>query len=151
MDRVVEAAVTTVEKIIRYVVDVITAERVLENIIRPALEQIKKQFETKVNEILKPHLHGQPITYNHSLPDNFQKAQIDRNREAIESKLRMYFELKDSETTTNSRSDVKNLADSLAGAIKTDMDRLSCSMATDMMLAYYKVSSSPSRYWITST
>jgi hypothetical protein len=138
-DRTVEAAAATVEAVIHHVVDEVTANRILGNIIYPTLDQHKEQLNIRIAEILKPHLHGHPITYNHYLTDNFQKAQNERLSRAMESKLRTYFEVKRGDTVNISTFNVKDLTKILVGATETNMDHWSCSMATAMMLAYYKV------------
>ncbi len=39
------------------------------------MENIKAELSNKTDEILESHISGHPITYNHYLTDNVQKAQ----------------------------------------------------------------------------
>ena len=47
-------------------------------IISGRINTLKSDLNQKVTELLEPHYNGHPITYNHYLTDNVQKAQSDR-------------------------------------------------------------------------
>jgi hypothetical protein len=98
-----------------------------------------------VKEILEPHLSGHSITYNHYLTDNVQKAQAARHRRQLEGNLKSFFgNSEQTEGAAYHHFDMKALLDAVASHTEPDMDKFSCSMATDMMEAYYKVSRPPS-------
>jgi hypothetical protein len=89
---------------------------------------------------LEPHLSGHPITYNHYLTDNVQKAQADRRRRQIEGRLKQLCSLSTIPSGVfNYSLDMNVLLDDLADKTEPDMDTYSCSMAVDTMEAYYKV------------
>lgn len=58
----------------------------------------------------------------------------------LEKRLKGFFKKDElSEVATNHWFDLRSLLDTLVLYTEPDMDRFSCSMATDMMQAYYKV------------
>jgi hypothetical protein len=96
-----------------------------------------------MKEILEPHLSGHPITYNHYLTENVQKTQAARYQYELEKRLKGFFKKnKLSHSATNHVFDMRSLLDTLVSHTEPDMDKFSCSIATDIMQAYYKVSSS---------
>jgi hypothetical protein len=105
------------------------------------MENLKESLAIKVTEILEPHSSGHSITYTHYLTENVQKAQAARHRHELEKRLKDFFDRDDiSQDTRSHQFNMKSLLDSLASHTEPDMDKFSCSMATDMMQAYYKVS-----------
>jgi len=42
-------------------------------------------------ELLDPHINGHPITFNHYLTDNVQKAQSERRKRSTEDMLKTFF------------------------------------------------------------
>jgi hypothetical protein len=129
-----------VEAILHHVADDETAGSLLRMVVKPAMDNIKKYLRNKADEILEPHLSGHPITYNHYLTDNVQKAQADRRRRRIEGRLKQLCSLSTIPTgVVNYNLDMNALLDDLAGTTEPDMDTYSCSMAVDTMEAYYKV------------
>lgn len=140
-ERILSFAYTTVNAVLQHVVDDQTAGSLIREIIGPSMENLKVGLATKVAEILKPHLFGHPITYNHYLTENVQKSQATRRQREMEKRLRTFFsENALTQGTINYRFDVKSLLDTLVSHTEPDMDNFSCSMAVDVMEAYYKVS-----------
>ncbi|KAL2200125.1 P-loop containing nucleoside triphosphate hydrolase protein [Corynascus similis CBS 632.67] len=140
LERVFGSASMTIEAVLRHVADGETAEALLRAVINPTMDNIKKELTNKADEILEPHISGHPITYNHYLTDNVQKAQSRRTRQRLEERLKSFFgkdKLKDG--ATNHWFDMQVFLDALAAHTEPDMDTYSCSMAIDMMEAYYKV------------
>ncbi|KAK3935517.1 hypothetical protein QBC46DRAFT_346536 [Diplogelasinospora grovesii] len=129
LERVFDSASMTIEAVLRHVADGETAEALLRVVIDPTMENIKKELTSKADEILEPHISGHPITYNHYLTDNVQKERF-----------RSFFG-KDEllEGATNYRFDMQDFLDALTAHTEPDMDTYSCSMAIDMIEAYYKV------------
>ncbi|KAK8859764.1 dynamin family protein [Apiospora arundinis] len=123
-DRILASSLTTVSAAIRHIVDENTAESI----------------QQEVKEILDPHMLGHPITYNHYLTENVQKAQAARQRRELEDQLKSFFNIADIVDSDISRDfNPSSLLGSLLSDSGPEMDTVSCSMATDMMEAYYKV------------
>lgn len=130
----------TIEAVLQHVADGETAEALLSAVINPTMENIKKELASKADEILEPHISSHPITYNHYLTDNVQKAQARRMRRRMEERLISFFgKDKFGEGATNHRFDMQVFLDALTAHMEPDMDTYSCSMAIDLMEAYYKV------------
>ncbi|KAI0000594.1 P-loop containing nucleoside triphosphate hydrolase protein [Xylariaceae sp. FL0662B] len=126
--------------LLEQVADVDTAAALFNRVVGPSLETLEKSLFTKIEEILEPHLSGHPITYNHYLTENVQKAQSQRHRQGLEKRLKDFFHLSQIRPGEGQyRLDARNLLDTMVSQTEPDMDRYSCSMATDMMQAYYKV------------
>ncbi|KAK5689249.1 hypothetical protein LTR17_026399 [Elasticomyces elasticus] len=78
-----------------------------------------------------------PITYNHYLTDNVQKAQSRRRRRKIETVLRKEFgDLNAQNYTAIEPLHLLNLLDD---DIEADMENYGSDLAVDYMEAYYKV------------
>ncbi|KAI0381480.1 P-loop containing nucleoside triphosphate hydrolase protein [Hypomontagnella monticulosa] len=109
--RIFEAVDFAVNAALTYIVDEDTKSRLWSELISDALDQLNGQLRIKVEEILRPHEDGHPITYNHYLTENVQKIHTPLNHrlEAI----------------------VKNM--------EADMEIVASSDAVDWMEAYYKV------------
>ncbi|KAK3294434.1 P-loop containing nucleoside triphosphate hydrolase protein [Chaetomium fimeti] len=140
LERAFQSTVKMIECALHHVADGETTECLLRAIISPALESIKRGLKNKADEILEPHLSGHPITYNHYLTDNVQKAQADRRRHQMENRLKAFFSSDRIPTgVANHKFDMHSLLNDLATNTEPDMDTYSCSMAVDTMEAYYKV------------
>lgn len=139
-DRILQSSLATVIATLRYIVDENTAESLLQEILGPSLKKLRDSLGMKVEEILEPHLSGQPITYNHYLTENVQKVQAARHRRELEKQLKAFIG-ENNFRNSNFRFDINpvSLLDRLSSTTEPDMDNVSCSMAIDMMEAYYKV------------
>jgi GTP-binding protein EngB required for normal cell division len=105
------------------------------------LERLAAELRKKVTELLKPHDTGHPITYNHYLTENVQKAQSKRRAQEIKKTLesvlgRDYTTVGVVEIPIN----VNTLINVLVSKTEANMDIYASSTATDFMEAYYKVS-----------
>lgn len=138
--RVLDATYITVDTALRHTADEQTVDALLRKVVEPSMEELKKSLSSKVEEILKPHVSGHPITYNHYLTDNVQKVQAKRHRQELEKRLSGFLQSKTQPTDLVRSFDMKALLDTLLSGMEPDMDKYSCSMATDMMQAYYKAS-----------
>jgi len=149
LERALLSSSRTVESILRHVADGETTESLLRLVVSPTLDTIKKDLRGKADEILEPHMSGHPITYNHYLTDNVQKAQAERRRRQMEQRLKNFFNSdRIPSGVANHKFDMHSLLDDLATHTEPDMDTYSCSMATDTMEAYYKVRSVFPRFTI---
>ena len=137
------SAYTTVNSVLQHIADEQTAGALLRDVVGASLEGLKVDLAAKVKEILEPHLSGHPITYNHYLTDNVQKTQAARHRRELEGRLRSFFNIKELNLTEGAdyhHFDMRALLDTLVSHTEPEMEKFSCSMATDIMEAYYKVS-----------
>lgn len=128
-----------------HVADGTTRQYILLDIVEPALETITKALQLKADELLEPHKHWHPITYNHYFTETIQKVRDERRmvqvRKALASGLGV------PESSMNSTYHRVNKDVNLSALMKTltirdepDMDRFAASEALDCMEAYYKVS-----------
>jgi hypothetical protein len=141
-EQILDSAYTVVNSVLQHIADEQTAKMLLQDVVGVSLECLKVNLATKVKELLEPHLSGHPITYNHYLTTNVQKAQAARHRRELEGRLRSFFktnELDQTESTDYDPFDMRALLNTLVSHTEPDMDKFACSMATDMMEAYYKV------------
>lgn len=140
--RIVASASQTVAAVIYHIADKQTGEALLRYVIGTPMENLKGSLAIKIEELLEPHLTGHPITYNHYLTENVQKMQIARERVDLEKKLKTFFgqDAFDVTATANTyKFSMTSLVNTLTSSTEPDMDKFSCSMATDMMQSYYKV------------
>ncbi|KAF2034799.1 hypothetical protein EK21DRAFT_55853 [Setomelanomma holmii] len=140
-ERILSSVHHTVSSVLQQIADEQTAA-LLQDVVGLSLECLKTNLATKVQEILEPHVSGHPITYNHYLTENVQKAQAARHRRELEGRLKSFFKtdnLNRYEGNGNYQFNMRALLDTLVSHTEPDMDKFSCSMATDMMEAYYKV------------
>ncbi len=140
-ERVLSSAYAAVNDILRHSTDEGTAVSLLREIIGPSMENLKQNLAIKAEEIMKPHLSGHLIAYNHYLTENVQKAQASRHRLHLEKRLKTFFK-KDElpHGTAKYLFDMGSLVDTVVSHTEPDMDSFSYAMATDTMEAHYKVS-----------
>ncbi|KAJ4286507.1 hypothetical protein N0V90_013207 [Kalmusia sp. IMI 367209] len=104
------------------------------------LERLAAELRTKVTELLKPHDTGHPITYNHYLTENVQKAQSKRQAREIKSSLeRILGGDYTAVGVVDVRINVNTLINTIVSKTEADMNNYASSTATDFMEAYYKV------------
>jgi len=117
-----------------------TSEDILQ-IINARIDVLHSDLIRKVAEMLEPHYTGHPVTYNHYLTDNVQKAQADRSRRKLEEAVK---------ESINGTEDIgaydykmtlnpAKLTSLLAQRTEPDMERYASDVAVDYMEAYYKV------------
>lgn len=142
MDQIIAAVRTTVELILNHSADTSTTESLLREIINPALEGCVEKLRGKVEEVLRPHQRGHPITYNHYFTDTIQKARLDHSKKQQSRIIHSFFARKSRSGAfgpTMEEIDVKKLLDALNPESEGSMDHIACSEATYCMEAYYKV------------
>jgi GTP-binding protein EngB required for normal cell division len=144
----VDIVLLTVNAVVRavlfHVCDQNTHERVWRRIVSVGLDDMAVQLRNKVKELLRPHVTGHPITYNHYLTENVQKAQSARQAREIKASLGDAFSSYGADQNGNVYINVENmvnlLTQTLASKTEADMNNYAGSTATDFMEAYYKVS-----------
>ncbi|KAI1097972.1 P-loop containing nucleoside triphosphate hydrolase protein [Jackrogersella minutella] len=133
--KIFEAVDFTVTAALAHIVDEDTKAKLWKELIDDALEKLDRQFRDKVNEILRPHEDGHPITYNHYLTDTVQKTRMNRFQGNIMRGLREISKL----VSTLSAPNLDRITDSIVRNAEVDMETMSSSEAVDWMEAYYKV------------
>jgi GTP-binding protein EngB required for normal cell division len=144
VDIVLRAVNAVVRDILSHICDRATLDRVWRRIISAGLDDIAEKLRNKVSELLRPHNTGHPITYNHYLTENVQKAQSERQAREIRATLNKAFGKYDANEDGNLHINVAGWVDmltrSLTSRTEADMNNYASSTATDFMEAYYKVS-----------
>jgi hypothetical protein len=91
IESILGSVYNTVNSVLQHIADEQTAAALIRDVVGLSLEGLKIKLANKVNEILEPHLSGHPITYNHYLTENLQKAQAARHRRELEGGLKSFF------------------------------------------------------------
>lgn len=89
-----DAILQAVYRATQAILDYITVDETVDGIFRiisRGIDTLKSDLNHKVTELLDPHYNGHPITYNHYLTDNVQKAQSDRRRRSFEKSFKEFF------------------------------------------------------------
>ncbi|KAI1263399.1 P-loop containing nucleoside triphosphate hydrolase protein [Xylariaceae sp. FL1019] len=139
-DNILQSVECVIEAALDYSTDYETAGGLSRIIIGPYMKTLKDELRAKLDELLKPHRSGHPITYNHALARGVQKMQAVRNRQALERAMKMYFG--EDYTTKGPMAvtfDMKEFLEVLAVDTEPGTDMYACEMATDTMTAYYKL------------
>lgn len=140
IDIVLKAVNFLIESVLSYHSNGTTCAAILDHIINPQLQRLSRELRGKVNELLKPHGTGHPITYNHYLTENVQKAQEERRVHQIRESLQTYFGGDyTARGTVNLPVNINALVQHLTSNTEADMNDYASSTATDFMEAYYKV------------
>ncbi|OTA99725.1 hypothetical protein M426DRAFT_268936 [Hypoxylon sp. CI-4A] len=133
-DRIFEAVDFTVNAILASIVDENTKANLWGELINDSLDQLNGELQDKVNEVLRPHEEGHPITYNHYLTENVQKIRHARQREGITRGLQ-----DSGADLTKLTGDLNRYLEAIVWHTESDMETLSSVEAIDWMEAYYKV------------
>lgn len=102
--------------------------------------KFRSDLDSEIKKLLEPHLNRHPITYNHYLTDNVEKAQEDRRCKKLSD---AFEELVGSDYfKKGKRVEVYpyDLFNKLKRRTQVDMQLYAGELATDYMEAYYKVS-----------
>ncbi|KAK7214780.1 hypothetical protein V2G26_002783 [Clonostachys chloroleuca] len=130
-------AKATLVTILHHVADNETAARLITSLLNPAFAVLEGIVENKLLELLKPHTNGHPITYNHYLTENIQKAQSERHNSKIFKALENFAD------PTSTKMDQclvpAQLFSAISKATEPNMENYAVMLAVDTMEAYYKV------------
>lgn len=143
-EQLLKASETTIDLILEHVTDPTTAQAIQLYLIQPNMKVVSNALSEKVDEVLRPHLFGHPLTFNHYFIDNIQKKRSDETRKALANKLAAFFG-KDPEAELESdriydgKFNIRALLDSLVLKTEVEFDRFARVEATNAMEAYYKV------------
>ncbi|KAK7892283.1 hypothetical protein LTR67_007379 [Exophiala xenobiotica] len=143
-EKLVAAAKTAIAAVVEHACDSTTADAIMRHIVRPNMEPIVLKLHEKVEEVLRPHTRGHPITFNHYFIDNLQKMRQRESRGVMAGKIRQFFGADpDSEPKSNRlvkpQFDCRDLLNALLTETEADMELFACKEATNAMEAYYKV------------
>ncbi|KAL4778452.1 P-loop containing nucleoside triphosphate hydrolase protein [Aspergillus varians] len=136
-----EAAKEFLQLAVAHVADEATSKALLDEIVVPALEDLKRILRRKTKELLLPHQGGHPITYNHDFTKTLQKIRAERRDSELRKILTDFFNTNDLQQPCHVGRDLHpiRLLNSLLKSSEPDMNRLSSSEALDCMLSYYEV------------
>ncbi|CAH0046486.1 unnamed protein product [Clonostachys solani] len=136
VERVSGYAKATLIATLQHVADSETARRLIASLLNPAFAVLEVTVENKLLELLQPHTNGHPITYNHYLTENIQKAQSERHNSKIFKVFKRYAD----PNSTISRDLVPaQLYSAVKKATEPNMENYAAMLAIDTMEAYYKV------------
>lgn len=136
-----------IELAVSHTADEFTKDGLLRKIIDPAIADHKGRLEKRIAEIMRPHLAGHPVTYNHYFTDTVQKARQEHARKDQTKHLIAHFgqEPAHIDTPLIHKRSINQILNALPQRSNENMDEFACSEATDCMLAYYKVGSKTCR------
>ena len=141
VDNVIRAVYYVARTSLAHVADSFTLEGLMRRFIFTRMENLTTELRDKVKELLEPHDNGHPITYNHYLTENVQKAQGKRRARDIKKTLeRVLGGDYTAVGVVNIGINVNTLINTLVTKTEADMNNYASSTATDFMEAYYKVS-----------
>ncbi|PNS21774.1 Interferon-induced GTP-binding protein Mx2 [Sphaceloma murrayae] len=136
-DSIVRSVLWTVKTILETIATEDTVDALFA-VVACDIDRLGENARSRMNELLQPHLEGHPITYNHYLISNVQKAQSDRRRRGIENALARYFKAPQPEWEVTA-TDKSRLVDMVQEQEEVDMVQYASQLAVDYMQAYYKV------------
>ena len=124
-----------------------TLDRLLVEVINPLMKERLQQVNQKLDDILLPHTHGHPITYNHYFTETVQAIRQQRQEKEIAKRLGSLFKgysqhLDSSYSIAELKGGnikMSDLTSALTSRKETDMDKYACSEILLCMEAYYKV------------
>jgi GTP-binding protein EngB required for normal cell division len=132
-ERVLQVVYLAIEVMVAHIVNEEIAGGLLQLIFQ-GIDALKRNLDQKMVELVDPYYNSHPITYNHYLTDNVQKAQSMRSQKRLEEQLKRLFP---GEVYADNYQ-------ALLGVLKqhteADMERYASDLAIDYMQAYYKVS-----------
>jgi hypothetical protein len=142
--RTMDSILQHVDRVVRVILSYIAAEDTADaifSIISKSIDTLKDDLKCKVTELLDPHYNGHPITFNHYLTDNVQKAQSKRRRRNIKNALQKFFGTASIKEGGSVHDDVDlfKLLTLLDQHTEADMEVYASEQAVDYMQAYYKV------------
>jgi GTP-binding protein EngB required for normal cell division len=127
-----------------HVADSTACDALFEDLVEPALKKIIKDVEDKTADLLLPHQHGHPITYNNDFTETVQQVKKERSKAELTGIIQKVFGVESlylQEEAQYVERDYRSLLDALMAHNNPDMNQSACSDALDYMQAYYKVRS----------
>lgn len=142
ISQVADAVKQFIGSTIAHVADNATSTVLMREIFEPKLDNLRQAAQEKILELLLPHAHGHPITYNHYFTENLQKIRNERREKEIMQSIQAFFNTSDLETVAREVEsvDLRGLSRRIVQSTEPDMGRFASAEALDCMLAYYKAS-----------
>ena len=139
--KILSAITNAVRLVLAHTADETTREGLQREVVDPSIERYTRQLDLKVQEILRPHQKGHPITYNHYFIQTIQKARREHARREQAERLSQFFSIGPEKESNiiDRKFKLGELLDALNQYDEVDMDRFACSEAIYCMEAYYKV------------
>jgi hypothetical protein len=137
-DEILDAVHIILNKIMDYSMVPETAGRISQ-LINRGIDILKLDLDQKLAQILEPHTYSHPITYNHYLTENVQKAQEERQQRSLKAALESNLaggKLNSGQLCT---INPEALLVSLNRKTELNMEAYASDFLIDYMQAYYKV------------
>ncbi|KAG9196799.1 hypothetical protein G6514_004203 [Epicoccum nigrum] len=129
------------DHLISHISDTSTGGVLFQTLVEPALESIVKDAKRKTEDLLAPHKHRHPITYNHYFTETVQQVKRERNRVELTRLIKDVFGVESLGPSAHKEytfQDYRPLLNALMERSNPDMNQYACSEALDCMQAYYK-------------
>ncbi|OKL64369.1 hypothetical protein UA08_01080 [Talaromyces atroroseus] len=148
ISQVADAVKQFIGSTIAHIADNATSTVLMREIFEPKLDDLRQAAQEKILELLVPHTHGHPITYNHYFTENLQKIRNERREKEIMQSIRAFFNASDLETVAREVEsvDLRGLSRRIVQSTEPDMGQFASAEALDCMLAYYKASVALKRF-----
>jgi hypothetical protein len=114
-----------------------TAGRISQ-LINRGIDILKHDLDQKLAQILEPHTHSRPITYNHYLTENVQKAQEERQQRSLKAALESSLGGSKLDSGQLCTINPEALLVSLNRKTELNMEAYASDFLIDYMQAYYK-------------
>lgn len=146
-EKILDATRSTLRLILFYTADEITSERLIREVIDPAMKRYAAQLERKVAEIMRPHQEGHRITYDHCFTKTIERARKKHAEKYQVRRIKDFFGVDPDggspyvhDPQPFSTKKLVATLDQPTEADTDDMNHYAYSEAVDCMEAYYKVS-----------
>ncbi|CAK7235005.1 hypothetical protein SBRCBS47491_009143 [Sporothrix bragantina] len=133
VESIMQSSFALVSAALKHIAVEDTSDKIMRVLINPAMAALRKDMLYQLQDVLKTHTDGHPITYNHYLTENVQKIRNERLKTRVRAVVDGYV------GHTFTRDDAVNVANFFVTDGEADMMRLAASDAIDYMEAYYKV------------
>lgn len=144
VETVADAARKLLSLVCEHIADGTTGQYIMREIVEPAMERTIKDLQLKADDLLEPHKHWHPITYNHYLTEILQKLRVERRMAEVRRTLARGLcvdedDMNSTNHLVNAYVNLRALSEAVTNLNEPDMDRFAASEALDCMEAYYKV------------
>ncbi|KAI0870468.1 P-loop containing nucleoside triphosphate hydrolase protein [Hypoxylon argillaceum] len=136
VDGLFEITISALRRVLKSVMRDSTAERLWEVIMNPSMNQLRRDVDERLEDLLQLCETGNAIAYNRHLMESVQKTQTERHKQRVKRALEQYEKKK---LVRGSHFELEEGWDEIAEAIELDMETQACLSIVDWMEAYYKV------------
>lgn len=149
LDCTFDSAKTSLYHAINASTDMVTSEVIKQDIIDPALDALQKDLQERLDELLKSHHSGHPMTYNQEFIDTLQQIRGERRMSQYNVAIRKTFSITDDQMnagTLKVYGNFQQLRKALMDDEGRDMKHFAAAEALDCLDAYYQVHTPLTRY-----